>query len=308
MTVVSFALIGLTSAFVGHVNRNLRITPNDNIRRRYKSINTPTSSTLLRQQQTKIISSSPSSLSIKIEGLLEEDEEFDRLESLDGTIRSLRTQLPLLLTNPLTIEKAKDVYTSDNFHLSVLIDDNSNSNNNNNETNEEQDIVILNNRDELIALSDVLVLATAVAQQANTAFSGGVANTTINIDCQILLDDTYQIIRIPWRANVPLIGSPNSNDNNFEGITDFLLDDDNNNNSGKVSRFVIRKFTWNGRSLNGPAIGQALKTIQSTVSNIQQNPIFQNIVSSSRRSPDATTSTSSTQRHLTYSHHYEMDF
>eukprot|EP00537_Pseudo-nitzschia_pungens_P010634 CAMPEP_0172391778 /NCGR_PEP_ID=MMETSP1061-20121228/8107_1 /TAXON_ID=37318 /ORGANISM="Pseudo-nitzschia pungens, Strain cf. pungens" /LENGTH=128 /DNA_ID=CAMNT_0013122491 /DNA_START=32 /DNA_END=415 /DNA_ORIENTATION=- len=68
--------------------------------------------------------------------------------------------------------------------------------------------------------------------------------------------------------------------NNFEGITDCYLSASGKTETdiGKVERFVVRKATFNGRTLNGPAIGQALKSIQSTVTNLQQNPLLQNIV------------------------------
>jgi hypothetical protein len=264
---------------------------------------------------------------IKIEGLID-DEEFNRLVAIDKTLRSLQLQLPAVLTKPLTPSTVEEVYSKNDFSLSVLVDDknknsnsNSNTNNNNNNNNdedlddddlddldddfddklqengttknekenkEEEGIVILNSRDELVALSDVLVLSTAAAQQA-ILFSGGTTDTRVQIECQLIIDDTFSIIRIPWRAKIPTLGSLSSRYNNFEGITDCYLsttssEDDGSRGDtcidgiGKVERFVIKKSSLNGVTLNGPSIVQALKSIQSTVSNLQQNPILQNIV------------------------------
>jgi hypothetical protein len=255
---------------------------------------------------------------IKIEGLIE-DEEFNRLVAIDKTLRSLQLQLPAILTKPLTPSTVEEVYSKNDFSLSVLVDDNnknSNDNNNNNndedlddddldddfddkfqengttrndkENKEEEGIIILNSREELVALSDVLVLSTAAAQQA-ILFSGGTTDTRVQIECQLIIDDTCSIIRIPWRAKIPTLGSLSSRYNNFEGITDCYLsttssEDDGSggdtysDGNGKVERFVIKKSSFNGRTLNGPSIVQALKSIQSTVSNLQQNPILQNIV------------------------------
>ena len=253
---------------------------------------------------------------IKIEGLID-DEEFNRLVAIDKTLRSLQLQLPAVLTKPLTPSTVEEVYSKKDFSLSVLVDDknkNSNSNNNNDEdlddddldddfddkfqengttknekeNKEEEGIVILNSRDELVALSDVLVLSTAAAQQA-ILFSGGTTDTRVQIECQLIIDDTFSIIRIPWRAKIPTLGSLSSRYNNFEGITDCYLsttssEDDGSRGDtcidgiGKVERFVIKKSSLNGVTLNGPSIVQALKSIQSTVSNLQQNPILQNIV------------------------------
>ena len=257
---------------------------------------------------------------IKIEGLLE-DEEFNRLVAIDKTLRSLQLQLPAILTKPLTPFTVEEVYSKNDFSLRVLVDDNnknsnnSNNNNNNNdedlddddldddfddkfqengttkndkENKEEEGVIIVNSREELVALSDVLVLSTAAAQQA-ILFSGGTTDTRVQIECQLIIDDTYSIIRIPWRAKIPTLGSLSSRYNNFEGITDCYLsttssEDDGSegdtscDGTGKVERFVIKKSSFNGRTLNGPSIVQALKSIQSTVSNLQQNPILQNIV------------------------------
>jgi hypothetical protein len=260
---------------------------------------------------------------IKIEGLID-DEEFNRLVAIDKTLRSLQLQLPAVLTKPLTPSTVEEVYSKKDFSLSVLVDDknknsNTNTNNNNNndedlddddlddldddfddkfqengttkndkENKEEEGILILNSREELVALSDVLVLSTAAAQQA-ILFSGGTTDTRVQIECQLIIDDTCSIIRIPWRAKIPTLGSLSSRYNNFEGITDCYLSttssEDNgsggdtcSDGTGKVERFVIKKSSYNGRTLNGPSIVQALKSIKLTVSNLQQNPIIQNIV------------------------------
>ncbi len=206
-----------------------------------------------------------------IKGLLSK-KEFGRLVAVDETIRALQLQLPTILTQALTPASMEKVYSGDNFCFSVLVDANDNS-----DDSSDDEIVILNSREELAALSDVLVLTTAAAQQA-ILVSG--SSTKVQIECQLILDDSSNIIRIPWRAKTPTLGS--SSTNKFEGITDCYLSED----SAKVTRFVVRKASFNGRILNGPAIGQALKGIQSTLSNIQQNPILQNIVRTTTQQGD----------------------
>lgn len=213
-----------------------------------------------------------------IEGLMEQDE-FDRLDAIDKTVQALCEQLPSLLTKPLTTQTASQAYSGENFRLSVQV-------NVSDASNVPKDFVVLQGQNDWIALSDVLVLGTAAAQQANKAISGGSADTTVEVTCQIILDDSYRILRIPWKATTPLLGSPKSN--NFEGITDCFLSEAPSD-LGKVERFVIRKLTWNGRSLNGPAIGKALKTVQSTVANLQQSPLLRNLIGSTENR-DRTTS------------------
>jgi len=227
----------------------------------------------------------------KIEGLVS-DEKYNHLVAVDKTLRSLQLQLPAILTKPLTPSTIEEIYSKDNFSLSVLVDDNDSNTNNDDNLHDvfqgngtEIGILILNNREELIALSDVLVLTTVAAQQAILVTGLGQTDTRVQIECQLIINDSCSLIRIPWRAKTPTLGSLSSAYNSFEGITDCYLstptsskDDEDGVGIGKVERFVIKKATFNGRTLNGPAIGQALKSIQSTVSNMQQNSIIQNIV------------------------------
>jgi hypothetical protein len=225
-----------------------------------------------------------------IEGLLTE-KEFDRLVAVDETIRELQLQLPTILTKTLTPAMAEKVYSKEIFCFSVLVDDERDNSVRNigdaddgddrgNNSKEDDEIVILNSREELMALSDVLVLSTAAAQQA--ILVTGTADAKVKIECQLIIDDSYRIIRIPWRAKTPTLGTLGNG--NFEGITDCYLS--SIDGAAKVERFVVRKATFNGRSLNGPTIGQALKSIQSTLSNLQQNPILQNIVRTTQQGDD----------------------
>jgi hypothetical protein len=122
-----------------------------------------------------------------IEGLMNQVE-FDRLDAVDATIQALCKQLPTILTKPLTAQSAEEVYCGDSFRLIVHVDDV--------ETNDNsEDIVVLRGQNDLIALSDVLVLATAAAQQANAAISGGVADTAIDVQLQVILDGSYEVLR-----------------------------------------------------------------------------------------------------------------
>ncbi len=209
-----------------------------------------------------------------IKGLLP-TEDFNRLVSVDETIRALQHQLPTILTKALTPEMVEKAYSGDKFCFSVLVDNERDSSSD----IDDDEIVILNSREELAALSDVLVLTTAAAQQA--ILVSGNTGAKVQIECQLILDESCKIIRISWRAKTPTLGSISSN--KFEGITDCYLSED----SAKIERFVVRKASFNGRILNGPAIGQALKGIQSTLSNLQQNPILQNIVRTAQQGDES---------------------
>jgi hypothetical protein len=242
-----------------------------------------------------LLSKETSTDSPRIEGLMRQDE-YDRLNAVDKTINELSIQLPAILTKPLNTQSAEKVFSKTNFRLIVQVD-NADSDDRILEADGDADIVVLQGQKDLIALSDVLVLAIAAAQQANAAISGGAADTTTDVMLQIVMDDTFQVLRIPWKATAPVLGSPNSNI--FEGVTDCFLSRGGSGGGGgggigsedlgKVEKFVIRKLTWNGRSLNGPAIGQALRAVQSTVSSLRQSPIFRNFVGSNE-SRDRTTS------------------
>lgn len=227
-----------------------------------------------------------------IEGFLPEDE-FGRLVAVDETIRALQLQLPTILTKALTPSTVENVYSEDEFCFTVLVDDErgngirdggGDDDDQENGVKRDDEIVILSSREELMALSDVLVLTTAAAQQAMLVT--GTTDARVKIECQLIVDASYRIIRIPWRAKTPTLGTLSATGignrfNNFEGITDCYLS--TTNDVVKVERFVVRKASFNGRVLNGPAIGQALKGIQSTLSNLQQNPILQNIVRSTQQ-------------------------
>ena len=58
-----------------------------------------------------------------------------------------------------------------------------------------------------MALSNILVLATTAAKQAGVAMTAGTADTQVVVQCQLVLDDSCEVVRIPWRARVPLLGS-----------------------------------------------------------------------------------------------------
>ncbi|KAG7368997.1 hypothetical protein IV203_031740 [Nitzschia inconspicua] len=185
-----------------------------------------------RVVRTWVLSDSTSRDAPVVEGLMGQDE-FERLDAVDKTIRTLCEQLPTILTKPLTAQSAALVYSGESFRLNVDVDvDDTDVNERSDGDN--GDFVILQGQKDLIALSDVLVLATAAAQQTNAAISGGAADITVKVDCQIIVDDSCRILRVPWKATAPLLGSTNRNQ--FEGITDFFLSDEPEN-VGKVERF-----------------------------------------------------------------------
>lgn len=181
-------------------------------------------------------------------------EQFARNQKIDATIRDLATQLPLTLSKPLKLATAQNFFDK-NVELKILVDS--------------EEIDLLNNLEELVSLSDILVISTAAAQQANSVFGGG---SSTKIECQLVIDPYGQSLVIPWKATVPVIpgSSPSTiGINQFEGLSEFRL-----NTEGKVRKHIIRKVSWNGQSLQGPTIGQSLRALQSTMNNLQRSPIF----------------------------------
>ena len=203
---------------------------------------------------------------------------FERLMKVDTTIRELQKQLPTLLSRPLTGSTACLVYddghdegSSDNRHdnnngnqvgggsarknFKLKVTASSTGNANREGDDDEEELVdVLSGRDELISLSDVLVVGTVAAGRANAALTGGRSDTSVKIDCQLILDDTFNVIRVPWTAKAPVLGSPN--ENVFDGLTDFVLSP----TTGKVETIIMRRISWNKQPV---AIGQAIKTIRS---------------------------------------------
>lgn len=203
---------------------------------------------------------SSSTILSSIEGLAEN---FDGLCDLDETIQGLKQQLPSTLIRPLTSLTASKVYAED-FQLTVLLP--ASKNNEETTTAENGEITLLQSREELISLSDVLVLTTTAAQQALAMI--GQENTSQIVNCQLVIDDKLSCIRVPWRATVPILGS--GANNRLQGLSEFHVNDD----SSKVQIHRIRNVTWNGRDLNGPEIGQAFRAIQAATDNIQKSPLF----------------------------------
>ena len=255
-----------------------------------------------------------------IEGLVEN---FETLARIDSTIQELRGQLPRLLTQPLTPQSAADVYTED-CPLVVMVEASSStssepmvqpqevaSTNNtasrdtvdstNPPKSSRKEIVLTKTREELVSLSDVIVLGNSAARQANNVWNSAVGSSTSNnalpssmVECQLLLNsESFSpssnpqseeiIIRIPWKTTVPVLPlrppSPSSQSekskNQLEGLSELVL----NVTSGKIEKHRIVNVMFDGTPMTGPAIGQALTTWQSAVNSFQQSPLVQSFLS-----------------------------
>mmetsp|Transcript_21383 Transcript_21383/g.52633 ORF Transcript_21383/g.52633 Transcript_21383/m.52633 type:complete len:797 (+) Transcript_21383:449-2839(+) len=248
-----------------------------------------------------------------MEGTIEGRMDTKELESrnrTDDLIRRLREQLPRTLMEPLTALSTDQVYDQD-FRLSVLVPTSNNKNtpkkNQNGEDTDGQSdagsneqsiknnqIPLVRSREELISLSDVLVLAITAAKQAQSMLSlprrvgGGGSNggetsssSSAVVECQLVIDPKLDHLRVPWKTKVPLLlsASPRnsaegSGDNNnfvqLEGLSDFAL----NSTTGKIMSHQVVQVILNGQSINGPEVGQAMQAIQSASKNLQQSPFF----------------------------------
>ena len=206
-----------------------------------------------------------------IDGLAEN---FNTLCQIDDTIQALKEQLPLTVTKPLTSISASKVYSND-VHLTVVIAATDNDNN-------DDDITLIQSKDELVSLSDVLVVATSAARQANSILSGNSNNKVEErpnqVQCQLIIDDSFRAIRVPWKTTIPILGrvGVNANTNRIEGISELVLDEA----TGKIRIHRVLNVEFNGRNVNGPAIGQTLRAIQSASSNVQQSPLLQSLFAS----------------------------
>ncbi|CAJ1951986.1 unnamed protein product [Cylindrotheca closterium] len=247
-----------------------------------------------------------------VEGLLDASE-LESRNRLDDVIRKLQAQLPRTLMEPLTSLSTDQVYDPD-FQLSVLVptsnknspkispDGHRKESRSNADTNDQSvkssQIPLVTSREELISLSDVLVLAITAAKQAQSMLSlprrrvsgSNETNATPSssvaaVECQLVIDPKLNRLRVPWKTKVPLLlsASPilggsqrnpeDSRDNNFvqlEGLSDFVL----SNTTGKIMSHQVVQVFLNGRSINGPEVGQALEAIQSASKNLQQSPFF----------------------------------
>jgi hypothetical protein len=231
-------------------------------------------------------------------------DDFEYYAKVDATIRELQAQLPSLLTKPLTALTASRVYTKE-CPLVVVVESSSVASaaaapdddkaslqdieNPENDKYEEdnkpkpsrqtREITLTSSTEELTSLSDVIVLGTTAAQQANNVWSSTTNTPSTYVKCQLWLDPSLETIRIPWKTAIPVLGSPSST-NRFDGFSEVLLDSE----TGKIRKHRILNVTYNDTPMNGPAIGLALTTWQTAVNNVQQFPFIKSFLSPSTTS------------------------
>jgi hypothetical protein len=199
--------------------------------------------------------------------------DFERACQVDATLENLQKQLPQVLTKPLTAVSADRVYAKD-FSLVVVVA----------EGPEEEEFTLATSREDLVSLSDVIVLATTAAQRASQFLGNSDYDyySRTQVSCQLLLDDSFQKIRIPWKTNLTTAFGGGATGTTtpaaargIEGLSEFILSPQPDGKC-KVQKHRLLNVTLNGNVMNGPAIGQALRTLKSF--NLQQSPIFQSML------------------------------
>lgn len=243
-----------------------------------------------------------------IEGLMDV-KDFQSRNRLDKLIGTLQEQLPRTLMEPLTALSTDQVYDQD-FQLSVLVSAPNTTPKNNpngkvkvsNSDKEEKtvansQILLVRSREELISLSDVLVLAITATKRAQSMLSlsrssSKKSSSSSVVECQLIIDPSLDRLRVPWKTKVPLllstsaISSLSDSGNNvlLEGLSEFAL----NRTTGKITSHQVAQVSLNGRIINGPEVGQALQAIQSASKNLQQSPFFLPNVFGNDRNNDGT--------------------
>jgi hypothetical protein len=189
--------------------------------------------------------------------------DFERASQVDATLENLQKQLPQVLTKPLTTVTADRVYAK-NFTLVVVVEGGPHD-------EQDQEFTLATSREDLIYLSDVIVLATTAAQQASQFL--GNSDTLPTLSCQLLLDTSLEKIKIPWKTILTTFGA--TTPARIEGLSEFILSPQD----GKVQKHRLLNVTFNDNVMNGPSIGQALRTLKSL--NLQQSPILKSVLGGS---------------------------
>jgi hypothetical protein len=187
---------------------------------------------------------------------------FERASQVHAILENLQKQLPPLLTKPLTMISADRVYAK-NFSLVVVVEGQQ-------DDEEDEEFTLATSREDLISLTDLIVLATTAAQRASQFLGNSDSRTGTQVSCQLLLDERLEKIRIPWKTKLITFGA--TTPARIEGLSEFVLSPQD----GKVQKLRLLNITFNDNVMNGPAIGQAFRTLKSF--NLQQSPIFQSVL------------------------------
>ena len=218
--------------------------------------------------------------STEIEGIVED---FDRLDKLHETIQELRRQIPVLLTETLTLEQAQRAYTTDT-RLSVGSDN----------------VELASSLDELLALSNTFLLAVTASTRAGTLLTTALTPTTDarnnnnnnnnnatseispsgapRVDSKVIVipSNNFSSITVEWETEFfPLGDIGTGNRAQLIGYSELDIDP----KSSKICHHRLLQVQWNGQLQNDKRIGQSLATLRRSVQLIQQSPLAQFVAS-----------------------------
>lgn len=225
---------------------------------------------------------SPSAVAAqKIGGLLSQPE-FEYLSAIHETISILRKQIPSLLTVPLTEASASEVYANATL-LTIGADDS---------------VELASGREELISISNALVLALAASSRAASFFTSFAPTQTednnsffpqVQSKIAILVDPVEAApsvnnplgIQVHWEANIlpaAVSAAAGSTISSIRGISLLTLDPE----TTKISSHRIQKLYYNGAFRDPETVGQSLAALRQTVKGFQESLLWQPFLSPQR--------------------------
>lgn len=198
------------------------------------------------------------------------DADVERLSRLHTVLRKLQSQIPLILTTPLTESSAEAVY-DDNIQLVV------------------EDNILASSREELVSLSTTLVLgiaatntatsfltsaaSRAAARPAESSSSPQEPSTMTSLKSQMALDpSSLQSIRVQWQVHLPGYGN-----GELQGVSELKLDE----TTGKVTTLRLLQVKWNDERLNARAIAESLASTRALVLGFQNSPVIKSFLPAS---------------------------
>lgn len=219
-----------------------------------------------------------------IEGLLP-DADVERYNRIHSTLVELQTHLPALLKAPLTDDGGGRVYAK---NIQLVVASQGASDGVSSPRGTLEDIELATSRQELLSLSNTLVLALEASMRAgNFLLSSGLGGTVSKplsaptVDCELVVreDDNFASIQVEWNVQVdsllpsmdsvlpsamaaPRQGiSDTSPQTRIEGTSQLELDP----SSGEITKHRILNVTINGIVQDSQAIGQSLATLRKSV-------------------------------------------
>lgn len=197
--------------------------------------------------------------------------------SIDQTIQELQRHIPVVVSRPLETHVAQRTYTTD---TKLVVS-----------SEELGDIELVSSLEELVTLTNTIVMAVQVSARASNFLSllgvnaSSTARATANVKSRVALDPSLKSLQVKWKTELfPLVGQamstpgnknksggPSSAMSTLEGLSELILDQE----SGKIDTHRLLRVQWNGQDQDATTIGQTLSLLRQTIQNFQKFPFGQ---------------------------------